>query len=54
MSERQREAHERMEAALQSIPENKLEYVLGYADAMADAKRKKEAKEADEETEEEK
>ena len=36
MSEKQKEALSRIEAALQKIPRNKQEYLLGYADAMDD------------------
>ena len=46
MSEKQREALERIEAALPHIPESKLEYLQGYADAMQDMNEKKESTEA--------
>lgn len=45
MSEKQREALERIEAALPHIPDSKLEYLQGYADAMQDMNLKKAAEE---------
>lgn len=36
MSEKQKEALERLNAALTKIPDKKLEYLQGYADALSD------------------
>ncbi len=44
MSEKQREALDRIEAALLKIPKNKQEYLLGYADAMDDMNQQSAAK----------
>lgn len=40
MTDKQREALARIEAALPHIPDDKLEYLQGYADAMQDINRK--------------
>lgn len=59
MSEKQREALERMEASLPKLSERAQGYVLGYADAMSDtntrkaAEEQKDAEEEDAEEEEE-
>ena len=51
MSEKQKEALERLERAIQNIPESKLEYLQGYADAMDDMNRAARKQEQAEETE---
>ena len=51
MTEKQREALARIEEALPHIPENKLEYFQGYADAMQDMNRQATKKEEEKEKE---
>lgn len=53
MSEKQREALERIEASLPKLSEKAQGYVLGYADAMADTNTKKAATEQEKDTKEE-
>ena len=41
MSEKQKEALERITAALEKLPDEKKEYLIGYADALDDMRRKR-------------